>query len=191
MSTVTAIDSGTVSSEITASSGLIVSIMISTPMTVSTDVISWVRVCWSELADVVDVVGDAAQDVAARVAVEVAQRQAASFSSTSPAQPVDGPLGDAGHDVRLAPGEDRAEEVETAATNSRVCGERVKSMPWPGDDGSCSRACRPAGLAGRSQRVDRLLLRQPGRDLLADDAVEDDVGRVAQDLRARRPRTAR
>ena len=30
-----------------ASSKLIVSIMISTPMTVSTDVISWVRLCWS------------------------------------------------------------------------------------------------------------------------------------------------
>ena len=43
----TAIDAGTASSEITASSGLIVSIMISTPMTVRTDVMSWVRLCWS------------------------------------------------------------------------------------------------------------------------------------------------
>ena len=77
MRTVTAIDSGTVISEITARSGLIVSIMIRTPMTVSTDVISWVRLCWSGLADVVDVVGDAAQDVAPRLAVEVGQGQAA------------------------------------------------------------------------------------------------------------------
>ena len=32
----------------TARSGLIVSIMTSTPMIVSSDVMSWVRVCWSD-----------------------------------------------------------------------------------------------------------------------------------------------
>ena len=57
------------------------------------------------LADVVDVVGDAAQDVAARVAVEVLERQAPQLLVDVAAQPVDGPLGDAGHDVGLAPGE--------------------------------------------------------------------------------------
>ena len=50
MKTVTAIDSGTVSSEMTASSGLIQNIIASTPMIVQTAVMSWVRVCWSELA---------------------------------------------------------------------------------------------------------------------------------------------
>ena len=55
------------------------------------------------LADVVDVVGDAAQQVAARVAVEVAQRQPAELLVDVAAQPVDGPLGDAGHDVGLHP----------------------------------------------------------------------------------------
>ena len=47
MSTATTIDAGTTSREMSARSGLIVSIMISTPMTVRNDVISWVRLCWS------------------------------------------------------------------------------------------------------------------------------------------------
>ena len=48
--TVTTIERGTVSSEITASRGLIHSIIASTPMIVHTAVMSWVIVCWSELA---------------------------------------------------------------------------------------------------------------------------------------------
>jgi hypothetical protein len=51
--TVTTIDAGTTSSEMRARRGLIVSIMISTPMTVSSDVISVVRLCcrvWAMLS---------------------------------------------------------------------------------------------------------------------------------------------
>ena len=55
------------------------------------------------LADVVDVVGDAAQQVAAGMVVEVAQRQPGELVVDVAAQPVDGPLGDPGHDVRLSP----------------------------------------------------------------------------------------
>jgi hypothetical protein len=47
MSIVTTKDSGTVRSEIVASSGLIQNIIPSTPMTVRTAVMSWVSVCWS------------------------------------------------------------------------------------------------------------------------------------------------
>ena len=54
-----------------------VSIRISTPTIVRSDVMSWVRRLLEGLADVVDVVGDAAQQVAPRVRVEVAQRQPA------------------------------------------------------------------------------------------------------------------
>ncbi len=50
MKTVTMIERGTVSSEMTASSGLIQNIMASTPMMVHRAVISWVSDCWSELA---------------------------------------------------------------------------------------------------------------------------------------------
>ena len=45
---VTANDAGTASSETTARTGSMVSIMISTPMMVSSDVMSWVRLCWSD-----------------------------------------------------------------------------------------------------------------------------------------------
>ena len=48
--TVTAIDRGTVSSEMTASSGLIQNMIAMTPMIVHSAVISWVSVCWSEFA---------------------------------------------------------------------------------------------------------------------------------------------
>ena len=46
MTTVTPIDSGTVTSEIAASSGVIQSIIASTPTIVSTDVSSWLSPCW-------------------------------------------------------------------------------------------------------------------------------------------------
>ena len=47
MSRVTTSDSGTVTSEISASSGLMTIIMTSTPTTVANDVMLCVRVCWS------------------------------------------------------------------------------------------------------------------------------------------------
>ncbi len=73
MRTVTRSTAGTASSEITrARSGLIVSIMTRTPMTVRRDGDELGQALLERLADVVDVVGDAAQDVAARLAVEVA-----------------------------------------------------------------------------------------------------------------------
>ena len=48
MRIVTTSDAGTARSETTARSGLIRSIMTSTPTIVSSDVISWVRLCWSD-----------------------------------------------------------------------------------------------------------------------------------------------
>ena len=75
MSTVTAIDSGTVSSEMTASSGLIQNIIARTPMIVHSAVMSWVSVCCSEFAMLSMSLVTRLSDVAARMAVEVAQRQ--------------------------------------------------------------------------------------------------------------------
>ena len=46
--TVTTSEAGTARSETTASSGLIVSIRMRTPTIVSSEVISWVRLCWSD-----------------------------------------------------------------------------------------------------------------------------------------------
>ena len=50
MKIVPTIESGTVRSEMTARIGLIQSIRARTPMIVHSDVISWVRLCWSEFA---------------------------------------------------------------------------------------------------------------------------------------------
>ena len=47
MRAATMTEAGTASSEMTASSGLMRTIITSTPMTVRTDVMSWVRLCWS------------------------------------------------------------------------------------------------------------------------------------------------
>ena len=47
MSTVSTIESGTVRSEMTASSGLMRNIISRIPITVNSDVMSWVRLCWS------------------------------------------------------------------------------------------------------------------------------------------------
>ncbi len=92
MNTVTTIDSGTVSSEMTASNGLIQNMIAITPMIVQTAVISWVMRLLERVGDVVDVVGDAAQRVAARMAVEVAQRHPRQLLVDVAAHPVDGPL---------------------------------------------------------------------------------------------------
>ena len=183
MNTVIAMDSGTVSSEMTASSGLIQNMIAMTPMIVHSAVISWVRVCWSELA-MLSMSFVTRLSVSPRgCAVEVAEREARQLRVDVAAHPVDGPLDDAGHDVRLAPGEQRAQDVDRRDEQEHVA-ERLKSMPsWPGVTVMAGEHVRLLGLAGGAQRIDRLLLGEAGRDLLADDAVEDDVRRVAEDLR--------
>ena len=94
------------------------------------------------LGDVVDVVGDAAQDVAARLAVEVGEREAAELHVDAPAEPVDRPLGDAGHDVALGPAEDRAgDDRPRSRAGGSLRGPRSRC---PGRARRpCSRACRP------------------------------------------------
>ena len=64
------------------------------------------------LRDVVDVVGHARQDVAARVAVEVLERQPRELLVDLPAHAVDDLLRDAGHEVLLQPAEERAQQVD-------------------------------------------------------------------------------
>ena len=83
----TSIDSGIVTSAISASSGEIQNIIASTPTTVSSEVSSWLIVCCRRLRDVVDVVGDPAEQLAARLLVEVAQRQPVQLVLDVGAQP--------------------------------------------------------------------------------------------------------
>ena len=64
---------------ISVSQTLMLSIMPSTPTKVTTDVIDWVMRLLQGAGDVVDVVGDAAQDLAVRVRVKKAQGQPGEF----------------------------------------------------------------------------------------------------------------
>ena len=136
------------------------------------------------LADVVDVVGDAAQDVAARLAVEVRQRQAPELLVDALAEPVHGPLGDAGHDVRLGPREHRADDVDEGRQQQDP-GQRGEVDALAGDDARhVGEHVGLVGLALGVQRRDGLLDGGAGGDLQADDAGEDQVGRGRQDLGA-------
>ena len=111
MNIVTTNDSGTVSSEISASSGLIQTIIASTPMHGQDAGDRLGQGLLHGGGDVVDVVGHPAEQVAARVGVEVLQRQPAELEVDVLAQPVHRALGDAGHQVVLPPREHRTEEV--------------------------------------------------------------------------------
>ena len=60
----------------------------------------------------------------------------------------------------------------------------MKSTPAPGVRVMLASMSACSVAASRAQGVDGLLLGHPGRDLLADDPVEQDVRGIAQDLRA-------
>ena len=62
--------------------------------------------------------------------------------------------------------------------------QRPEVDALPGRHGHAREHVGELGLTARPQPGDDLLLGHPGRDLGADDAIEDDVGRLAQDLRA-------
>ena len=135
------------------------------------------------LADVVDVVRDPAQEVAPRMPVEVPQRQAGELAVDLLTEPVDGPLGDAGHDVGLHPGEDRAQEVEAAEHEQDLRqGREVDARAGRQVHGG--HHVRELRLPLCAERGDDLLLRQAGRELPADDPFVDDVRGRAEELRS-------
>ncbi len=135
------------------------------------------------LRDVVDVVGHAAEHVAARVVVEVLERQAGELLVRILPQPVHGALRHAGHDVALHPGEERTHQVDGDQQEQRA--------PEGGEVDALSRVQRHrrehvglARVALGAQPGDSLRLGHAGRDLLADNALEEDVGGGPEDLRA-------
>ncbi len=80
-------DAGTVTSAIRASSQEMTNISVSTPTMVSSDVTQLAQRLLHRLLEVVDVVGDPAEDLAARLPVEVAQRQPGQLGLHVLAQP--------------------------------------------------------------------------------------------------------
>ena len=126
------------------------------------------------LADVVDVVRDPAEDVAAGVRVEVAERQPAQLAIDLFAQAEDAPLGDAGHDVALDPAEERA---AGRSTPTSVMQDRrrasLMSIRWH---------IRCDGRCALEDQVDRVPedLRAEDREGHADDGEgEDEDDRAA------------
>ena len=122
------------------------------------------------------------------LAVEVGERQPAELLVDALAEPVHGPLRDAGHDVGLAPREQRAERRRPRRRSPRIWARAPKSMPDAGDDaGHAPRACRP-GWSGPPRCSAATIWSvvmpvSPARpSCLPDDAREDDVGRLAQEL---------
>ena len=118
-----------------------------------------------------------------RMAVEVPQREPRELGLDLAAQAVHGPLCDAGHEVLLQPAEDRGEKVDDR-------GEQ-QDLRELGEIHTCARHDVGPGqhvgeltLAARPQQLDGLILRHPCRQVLADDTFEDDVRRVADELRA-------
>ena len=112
MAMVTTTESGTVSSEIVASSQLIQNIMREHADDGEERRDDLREALLQRVGDVVDVVGHAREDVAARVAVEVAQRQARELLVDLVAQPVDDALRHAHGEVLLEPLEDGAQQVD-------------------------------------------------------------------------------
>ena len=136
------------------------------------------------LLDVVDVVGDAAEQLAAGHLVEVAERQPVQLVLDVAAQAQHGALHDAVEDVGLQPHDQGRRDVQDEHQDQHAARGRRSRRP-----ARAPRSCRTAGRrAGPDPRPAApaigLVLRDAGGQLLADDALEDDVGGVAQDLRA-------
>ena len=180
MNSVTKNDSGTVSSDTSARIGEIQNIIPSTPSTVMMRGDRLGHGLLHRRGDVVDVVGDPAQQVPARVGVEVLQRQPAEFDVDVLAQPVHRPLGDPGHQVLLTPREHRADEVHDDDQRDDLP-ERDEVDPV--GQGHRREHLGLLHLPGLTQAFDRLLLADPGRQLPAHDAGEDHVGRLAEQPR--------
>ena len=114
--------------------------------------------------------------------VEVAQRQAGELGLDVLAHAVDGPLCDAGHHVALRPvqhGPGHVDERRQAKSLPRC----PKSTPTPGvsDMPRTMSASWPCPLDRK--RAIACCFGHPGREALADDAVEEHVGRAPEYLR--------
>ena len=136
------------------------------------------------LADVVDVVGDPRQQLAARLPVEVAQRQPVELVLDVVAHPAHGALHDAVEQVALQPRQQRRGDVDAEHEQQHVRRRAPKSTPCPGTTsirgehvGEAVRRRRRAAPATASA------LRGARRQLAAEQAGEDQVGGVAEDLR--------
>ena len=133
------------------------------------------------VGDVVDVVGDAGEHLAALHLVEVGQRQAVDLGLHLLAQPVHGGHGDAVEQESLQPHEDRRGDVQHEHRGEdRAEATEVDALARPQVHGGGH--IRHVALPRGAQALDDLLLRDPLWQARGDDALEDDVRGVAQHL---------
>ncbi len=133
--------------------------------------------------DVVDVVGDAGQQVAAGVSIEVAQRQPADLHVNVAAQLLHRVRGDPGHDVRLAPTEYRGQQVDHHHERQQVPQSREIDAN-PGRERHSGQHVRNLVLALGAQSRLGLLLGDARGQLGAYRALEHQGRGIAQQLRA-------
>ena len=139
------------------------------------------------LADVVDVVGDPAQQLTARLPVEVAQRQRVDLVLDVGPHPPHGALHDVVEQVAGQPPQQRAEDVD-AEHDQQHPAHRVEVDALPGDDVHGPDHRGDLVLPLPAQPRHRLGLGQPLRQPAADQPGEDQVGRLAEHPRADRHR---
>ena len=177
---VSSIASGTVTSATSASVGEIQNIIASTPTTVSSEVSSWLIVCCSVWLTLSMSLVTRRQQLAARLLVEVAQRQPVDLLLDVGAHPPHGALHDVVEQVALQPGQQRRGDVDARAPSSSTCATASKSTPWPGT------TSMPRDHVG--ELVRRRGRAEPGDRLGLGDARRAAAGRTARRRPGRWPR---
>ena len=123
---------GTVTSATSASVGEIENIIASTPTTVSSEISSWLIVCCRVWLTLSMSLVTRRQQLAARLPVEVAQRQPVDLVLDVGAHPAHGALHDAVEHEALQPGEQRRRRRTPRARAAARAPTAAKSTPWPG-----------------------------------------------------------
>ena len=121
------------------------------------------------LGDVVDVVGDPAQQLAARRPVEVAQRQPVDLGLDLVAHGEDRALHRPVQQIALPPQQQRADHVEAEGDQQQLA-ERTEVDALAGHDVEPLHQVGEGALAAGAELRDHLLLGLPGGELLADHA---------------------
>ena len=115
------------------------------------------------------------------VAIEVLQRKASELGFGVAAQPVNGALCHPGHDVGEQPGEPGGQQIDERGQQEDL--PELREV-----DAAARHHVGPRHQVGdlavplRAKAGHRLRLGDPGGQTLADHAIEDDVGRVPDDL---------
>ncbi|MPM47548.1 hypothetical protein SDC9_94259 [bioreactor metagenome] len=135
------------------------------------------------LLHIVHVVGHPAEQFAAGLRVEIAERQAVHLRPHLVAHPEGGALDGPVQQVVLQEAEGRGHQVEAERQHQPVP-KRAEIDALAGDDRHARQQVGQLVLTAGAQHVDDLLLGHAGGQILADDPGKDHICGLAQDLRA-------